>query len=266
MPVFDILSSIFDVIGPIAGVLGQIVGFVVDWGKYLLPIIAGYKVFQTTQAAILGLQVAFNSEKAIQTALEKESILNSQSFQVGEKVGLAIQQSKNFLESMYGKIRKSNLLIAVKERTAAVASAIPNIIKGAWTSLGPIPFVGAALAAVAAAAGIAYLMSQSSKGNDVFSPAPGGSGYGKRTLLGPEGAIQLNNEDTVIAGTKLFGDGSTKKADDMMSSPKGTIQVANSTAPKKEAPVDPSAGTNARLDALIATTGKVNSISTLRIQ
>ena len=30
-------------------------------------------------------------------------------------------------------------------------------------------------------------------------------GYGKRTLLGPEGAIQLNDKDTVIAGKNLIG-------------------------------------------------------------
>jgi len=35
-------------------------------------------------------------------------------------------------------------------------------------------------------------------GNDVYSP-----GYGKRTLLAPEGAIALNNDDTVLAGTNL---------------------------------------------------------------
>ena len=39
-------------------------------------------------------------------------------------------------------------------------------------------------------------------GDDVMSSP----GYGKRTLLAPEGAIQLNNNDTVIAGTNLFGD------------------------------------------------------------
>ena len=32
-------------------------------------------------------------------------------------------------------------------------------------------------------------------------------GYGKRTLLAPEGAIKLNNDDTIIAGTNLGGGG-----------------------------------------------------------
>lgn len=100
-----------------------------------------------------------------------------------------------------------------------------------------------------------------SKGNDVLSQGDGSSGYGKRTLFGPEGAIQLNNKDTIIAGTDLF-----KKSDDMISSPKGTVTVSNSTAAKKETSIDPNAGTNARLDALISMTGKVNAIPTLKIQ
>ena len=33
------------------------------------------------------------------------------------------------------------------------------------------------------------------------------NGYGKRTLLAPEGSIALNNNDTVIAGTNLGGGG-----------------------------------------------------------
>lgn len=119
--------------------------------------------------------------------------------------------------------------------------------------------VGVAIAVAAAAAGYAAIKSLTA--DDMMSPGDGSQGYGKRTLFGPEGAIQLNNKDTVIAGTNLFD-----KADDMVSAPKGALSVSNSTAPKKETPMDPNAGTNSRLDALIAATGKVNSISTLKIQ
>jgi len=38
--------------------------------------------------------------------------------------------------------------------------------------------------------------------DDFMSSPPG---YGKRILMAPEGAIQLNDKDTVIAGTNLFG-------------------------------------------------------------
>ena len=64
----------------------------------------------------------------------------------------------------------------------------------------------------AVAGGIAgALIAKFSKGDYVMS------GYGKRTLLLPEGAIALNNKDTVIAGTNLF------KGDDVVSQPAGDI-------------------------------------------
>jgi hypothetical protein len=62
-------------------------------------------------------------------------------------------------------------------------------------------------------------------GDDVVSP-----GYGKRTLFGPEGAIALNDKDTVIAGTNLF-DGT--KGDDVMSAPKGTFNLNQAPQPQQ---------------------------------
>ena len=46
-------------------------------------------------------------------------------------------------------------------------------------------------------------MAGAGKGDDIMSEG----GYGKRTLLSPEGAIKLNDKDTVIAGTNLGGGG-----------------------------------------------------------
>jgi hypothetical protein len=78
-----------------------------------------------------------------------------------------------------------------KEAALASVKAISNPV---------LAGIGLAAAAIVAGATAAYVM----KGNDIMSPGEGSSGYGKRTLLGPEGAIALNNKDTVIAGTKLF--------------------------------------------------------------
>jgi ABC-type multidrug transport system fused ATPase/permease subunit len=118
---------------------------------------------------------------------------------------VAIQQTVNALKGKEIVLESRSGIIKAAQFAKDKAAAAVGIVKGAWSSLGPIPFVGAGLAAAAIVAAIAYMNSQASKGNDVFSPAPGGSGYGKRTLLGPEGAIQLNNKDTIIAGTNLFG-------------------------------------------------------------
>ena len=74
-----------------------------------------------------------------------------------------------------------------------------------------------------------------SKVNDMVMPGDGSSGYGKRTITGPEGAIQLNNKDTVIAGTNLFDSGNKSKSPN-------TQTVAS---------LDMST-TNAKLDAILA--------------
>jgi hypothetical protein len=47
-----------------------------------------------------------------------------------------------------------------------------------------------------------FNLADSIMGDDVISKA----GYGERTLLSPEGSIKLNDNDTIIAGTKLLDD------------------------------------------------------------
>lgn len=77
-------------------------------------------------------------------------------------------------------------------------------IFGGFAKLGPIG-IGLAIAAVAGMAALVYgMLSKGKKGNDVLSMGQGSGGYGNRMLLGPEGAISLNNKDTVMAGTNMF--------------------------------------------------------------
>jgi hypothetical protein len=83
---------------------------------------------------------------------------------------------------------------------------------------------------VAILAGLATVMTAIagfSMMNDGVIKPTGGSGHGDRVMYGPEGAISFNNKDTIVAGTDLF------KADDMVSAPKGTVQVANNNSSKE---------------------------------
>jgi len=143
--------------------------------------------------------------------------------------------------------------------------AITSAIGAIFSTFAQIPFgVGIPLA-IASVVGLMSMLTQgqskAKQGNDIMSPGTGGGGYGSRTLFGPEGAIQLNNKDTVIAGTDLF-----KKSDDMVSAPKGAITVANSTTPKKETPANPNSETNALLSQMLKGQKEVNAVPTLRIQ
>ena len=125
------------------------------------------------------------------------------------------------LQLLYnGYVAISNALktkSALLEKRNAITSLASMAFEGA-KSVAKIPFVGPLLAA-AALAGL-YVAGKALLGNDVMSPGGSGSGYGNRTLMGPEGAIALNNKDTVIAGTNLF-----PKGDDVMSAGAGEIQM-----------------------------------------
>ncbi len=91
-------------------------------------------------------------------------------------------------------------VLSIKSIRTAIGSIYSGIFSGI-KGLGPAgPFIGLGLAA-ASTAGMYQALQSYSKANDMISP-----GYGKRTLLAPEGAIALNDKDTVIAGTKLSRD------------------------------------------------------------
>jgi hypothetical protein len=90
-----------------------------------------------------------------------------------------------------------------------LVTSMGEAIMKAITSSSFVPIVGPALG-LAAAATIGAIGMKYLSGDDVLSP-----GYGKRTLMGPEGAIALNDKDTVIAGTNLFD----KKGNDVISEP-----------------------------------------------
>jgi hypothetical protein len=222
---------------------------------------------QTKQNAAAAVELATEegkvSFKQLGLALEGESLavktrayaMTLKDFLI-EKGKLVVQTALNAAKSAYN-------VLAAAGRAIAKSDLMLNIGKaamGAISSLSSIPIIGWALGLAAAGTAIA-LGYKFMKGDDVLSPGDSSSGYGKRTLFGPEGAIQLNNKDTVIAGTDLF-----KKGDDVAMGPKGSIKVANSTASKKETPVNPNLETNMLLSQLIKGQKEVNTIPTLRIQ
>jgi hypothetical protein len=105
-----------------------------------------------------------------------------------------------------GIILASNLITAAgiilekRKAMAAKKEAGADIVGNAFKMAGGLGPIGIAIVAGIIGAGIGALAMYA--GDDIMSTPPG---YGKRTLFGPEGAIQLNDKDTVIAGTNLFG-------------------------------------------------------------
>lgn len=172
-----------------------------------------------------GIQTEFN-----QTMLELKEMLATSILPAFMSIGTFVKDHLGLIKAIVAayvglKVAQMGFIAAQRismglgkaQKAMTMTEAVAAIVKGNWSSVGITPFVGAALAVAGIAAGVATLYSLTA--DDMVSPAPGGSGYGKRTLLGPEGAIQLNNKDTIIAGTDLF------KADDMVSSPAGNIKI-----------------------------------------
>ena len=186
---------------------------------------------------------------------------------------VGFQTIAGWVTSLIDGLKKGQpLAIALAGAIGLIAlPAITSAIGAIFSTFAQIPFgIGIPLA-IASVVGLMSMLTQgqskAKQGNDIMSPGTGGSGYGSRTLFGPEGAIQLNNKDTVIAGTNLFD-----KADDMMSAPKGALQVSNKTTPPPPAPdsnallvAEMKRGNDQRAEQ-IKLQKRDTSVSTIRVQ
>ena len=98
--------------------------------------------------------------------------------------------------------KKAGILSTIGAMTIQLGIQL-GLLKASLATNAALTFgVGVAVAVAATLAGLAAL--RSSTADDMIDSPPG---YGKRTLLMPEGAIALNDEDTIIAGTNLGGKG-----------------------------------------------------------
>ena len=153
---------------------------------------------------------------------------------------------------VYQGIQKVRLAITAKQKAlegATALKALGSLALEAGRSAAKIPFIGPILAAAAIASIYALGKRYLSKGDDVFSPGQNSQGYGQRMLLAPEGAIALNNKDTVIAGTKLF------RGDDVVSAGAGQVNIPTAPANKE------GEKTNVLLQQLITQNAKKPQIS-----
>ena len=221
-PVMQIVSPIVDLLIPAIGGLGyafELIGIPLRGVADVLSTIVGY----ITDS--IPLMTTLIAGATTYLYLKNQTLIK-------EQASAAVTFLKNTYETAGIAIAK----VADSIKTKGLMRTIADAAMSAFSSVAKIPFIGPVLG-IAAAAGAAALGYQYlSKGDDVMSPGENTSGYGKRTLFGPEGAIALNNKDTVIAGTNLF------KGNDVVSSPAGAIQMPDNSEAKR---------TNALLAALI---------------
>jgi hypothetical protein len=142
----------------------------------------------------LGLNKANNTEKSKGLITSAKDWL----YEKGKVVWQAIQ--KTGLVAI-NALKAAGSIITKREALFSIAGAAMGALKAAVSGVGSLLGPFAIPIGLAAAAGVAALGYNLLKGDDIMSEG----GYGKRTLLSPEGAIKLNDKDTVIAGTDLGG-------------------------------------------------------------
>jgi hypothetical protein len=245
LPVLEIFTDIFKIVGPIVGLIGKMVHYAAELGKPLLMVYGVYKGIQAAQSASLVISRSASIIEAGKLTLLQQQLATEGELSLLDKITLGLAQAKLFIfnqqyrtevlkatqEKIIGGLTRVSLAIeeayqAVKLRGLATTArdiAMQTALKakqlgGFLVDVGKfairsaiavagIPIVGPILAIGAIAAAIAGGMAlyNKFKGNDVVS-----GGYGKRTLMAPEGAIALNDKDTVIAGTDLGGKNKSK--------------------------------------------------------
>jgi predicted nucleic acid-binding Zn-ribbon protein len=130
---------------------------------------------------------------------------------------LAGMYAGKLIQGIMQAIAQVGVMIAANTANAAAATTAATAMS-----------LGAMIPVILGGVGAIMGLVASFTADDMMS-AP--SGYGKRTLLGPEGAIQLNDKDTVIAGTNLFGnDVKSEPGKSTQMSGKGEIKVGGDSS------------------------------------
>ena len=113
----------------------------------------------------------------------------------------AINLAINAILAIRSALQAGGIAGLIAQAGAGIAAAVGPI----FATFAAIPFGLGIPLAIAAIAGMVALFASmgSKKADDLVSGPSGGSGYGSRVLLAPEGTFSFNNKDTIIAGTKL---------------------------------------------------------------
>ena len=136
-------------------------------------------------------------------ALRKQESLASETGKSADRTADQAENAATALSVQERLAGATEKLAGILQFSAVAMAALVAAAAAAFTGVGGLAAAGIGIAAGAAMAGGLLVLKNTSKGDDVLSEG----GYGKRTLLAPEGAIKLNDKDTVIAGTNLGGGG-----------------------------------------------------------
>ena len=152
------------------------------------------------QGVMGALRTQFGLQQATDTLKKKSLLLTIREFITTKATAAWNAITKTGLVAI-NALKSAGSIITKKDALFSIAAAAMGALKAAVSGVGALLGPFAIPIGIAAASGVAALGYNLLKGDDIMSEG----GYGKRTLLSPEGAIKLNDKDTVIAGTNLGG-------------------------------------------------------------
>jgi hypothetical protein len=177
----DGLNYVLDPVTKLVSFIGQIFTGATSIKDVFTNMGTVLTTFVGTFATLLGLQQAYMAYQ------ERDLIIQTAKDALG-KAQVAWETAKNTAAAAYAAIQKGNLLKTIGE--AAMK---------AFASAASVPIVGPLLGAAAAAGAVALGMKYMSDG--VIGPDGG------MVVSGPKGSISLDPNDSIVAGTNLFGSG-----------------------------------------------------------
>jgi hypothetical protein len=207
--VMDSLAPIFDVLASIAEIVLPAINFALIPVKLVFEAI-GSSVQHIKDMFTGNLEPSF--ENILGTALKLGgaivAIVSTLKIYKAIQAGIALQ-------------KRAALIAEAQGNSLSKGGAIMALIRGAWSSSGVIPFVGAGLAIAAIAGGMALINNQSKaeKVNDAAIDPKGGL-----IVSGPKGTYQGDPNDTVIMGTGI-GKGKGKTTPQQGGGGGGTVNI-----------------------------------------
>lgn len=214
--VMDALAPVFDVLSSIAEVVLPAINFA------LMPVKIVFEAIGSSVQMIKDMfagDIEPTFQNILGTALKLGgaivAIVSTLKIYRAIQAGIAIQ-------------KRASLIAEAQGNSLSKTGAIMALIRGAWSSSGVIPFIGAGLAIAAIAGGMALINSQAKaeKVQDAAIDPKGGL-----IVSGPKGTYQGDPNDTVIMGTGIGkGKGKGKDKDKGKTTPQqggggGTINV-----------------------------------------
>ena len=132
MPIVDIFADIFGFIAPVVGLIGTVVKYTIEWGKYLLPIIAAYKTLKFLGDAQYRTSVLINFSKKTGIASDQVQLLLAKQKEIAEGKSLMTSKMQEYYKN---KTVASTIMDNIQKRIGLVLDNTRNTLAAGYNTI-----------------------------------------------------------------------------------------------------------------------------------